>query len=350
MNTSSSSESDLEVMEFISNISVPRNLRRRRNPFEMFSDEEFKLRYRFDKNTVVHLSDIISPTLAPVMHRTYSLSVLEQIFIALRFYATGTFQVVVGDDINVHKTTVSRVVYKVSKEIAKLARNYINMPNDEELREVKTQFFNIAGFPNVIGCVDGSHIPIQSPGGDQAELFRNRKGYFSINIQAVCDAKLQIRDIDARWHGSTHDSTVYHNSFLRARLDNNEIDGHLLGDSAYPCGKHMMTPFLNPATNAEKLYNEAQIRTRNTVERTFGVWKRRFACLSQKLRLKLEHTLAVIVATAVLHNIAIQQNDTVSIIDYNFEENIATVSNEQHISSHGNHYRQLLLEQYFRLV
>ncbi|VVD04006.1 unnamed protein product [Leptidea sinapis] len=181
----------------------------------------------------------------------------------------STFQVVIDDDINVHKTTVSRVVHKVSKEIAKLGRIYISMPNYEDTRDVKAQFFKIAGFPNVIGCIDGSHIPIQSPGGEQAELFRNRKGFFSINVQVVCDASLYIRDIDARWHGSTHDRTVYHNSFLRAHLDNNEMDGHLLGDSAYACGKYIMTPFLNPATNAEKRYNEAQIKTRNIVKRTF---------------------------------------------------------------------------------
>lgn len=56
----------------------------------MFTDEEFQLRYRFNKNTVIHLSDIISPALAPVTHRKYTLSVLEEFFIALRFYATGT--------------------------------------------------------------------------------------------------------------------------------------------------------------------------------------------------------------------------------------------------------------------
>ncbi|GBP54635.1 Putative nuclease HARBI1 [Eumeta japonica] len=135
MDTSSSSESDLEVLEFIFNISVPRNIRNRRNPFEMFTDEEFQKRYRFDKNTVIFINEIISPDLAPVSNRKCTLSVLEQLFITLRFYATGTFQIVVGDDINVHKTTVSRVVFKVSKEIAKLARNYIAMPTSRELRE-----------------------------------------------------------------------------------------------------------------------------------------------------------------------------------------------------------------------
>jgi len=48
----------------------------------------------------------------------------------------------------------------------------------------------------------------------------------------------------------------------------------------------------------------AHCRTRNTVERMFGVWKRRFACLATGLRLKKDTVLVVIVATAVLHNIA----------------------------------------------
>ena len=43
----------------------------------------------------------------------------------------------------------------------------------------------ITKFPNIIGCVDGTHISISSPGDEQAELFRNRKGYFLINMQAV---------------------------------------------------------------------------------------------------------------------------------------------------------------------
>lgn len=39
----------------------------------------------------------------------------------------------------------------------------------------------------------------------------------------------------------------------------------------------------------------------------------RLPCLSQKLRIKLEHTLTVVMATAVLHNIAKEQNDSVFI-------------------------------------
>lgn len=51
-------------------------------------------------------------------------------------------------------------------------------------------------------------------------------------------------------------------------------------------------------------YNQSHIKTRNVVERQYGVWKRRFACLSQELRCKVSNSMKIIVATAVLHNIA----------------------------------------------
>ena len=66
---------------------------------------------------------------------------------------------------------------------------------------------------------------------------------------------------------------------------------------------------LNPQTQAEQLYNEAHIRTRNTVERNIGVWKRRFPILAYGCRLKLETCMEVIIATAVVYNICKDQNE-----------------------------------------
>lgn len=83
------------------------------------------------------------------------------------------------------------------------------------------------------------------------------------------------------------------------------------GDSAYGLNSYMLTPKINPLTRAENLYNEFQIRTRNSVERLFGVLKRRFPILAYGLRVKLETVLKIIVATAVLHNICINNKEEV---------------------------------------
>ncbi|KAJ8967001.1 hypothetical protein NQ317_002758 [Molorchus minor] len=83
----------------------------------------------------------------------------------------------------------------------------------------------------------------------------------------------------------------------------------ITSDSGYPCKSYLLTPLLNPATPSEHRYNESHIRTRNTIERLFGVLKRRFPILAYGSRLKTNTTLSVIVAASVLHNIAIGAND-----------------------------------------
>lgn len=81
-----------------------------------------------------------------------------------------------------------------------------------------------------------------------------------------------------------------------------------MGDSAYPCTQFLLSPILNPTNEKEERYNAAHIRTRNTVERAFGVWKRRFGILSNPIQTKLVTTKVIIMACAVLHNIAISRN------------------------------------------
>lgn len=63
---------------------------------------------------------------------------------------------------------------------------------------------------------------------------------------------------------------------------------------------------------AENLYNESLFRTRQTVERLFGVWKRRFPILSQGIRVsrqKLVKADFYIVACVILHNMACQNRE-----------------------------------------
>lgn len=153
--------------------------------------------------------------------------------------------------------------------------------------------------------------------GDNAEYFRNRKGYFFINVQAIINKNLEFTDIVARWPGSVHDSTIFNNSRIRALFEAGTFgDGILLGDSGYPLRSYLITPLLNPRSRAEQLYNESHIRTRNIIERTFGIWKRRFPVMALGLRFqKVENILPVIVATAVLHNIARRGGDLLPRID-----------------------------------
>lgn len=102
---------------------------------------------------------------------------------------------------------------------------------------------------------------------------------------------------------------MFTSSAAYAALVGRNYSEYLLGDSGYACQPFLMTPVLNPASAAERRYNVAHIATRNIVERTFGIWKKRFHCLTNKLTLKLETVTTVISATVVLHNIAARYMD-----------------------------------------
>lgn len=125
----------------------------------------------------------------------------------------------------------------------------------------------------------------------------------------VCDADLKIMDIVTRWRGSVHDSRIFRECRLKQRFESGEFSGLLLGDSGYPCTPFLFTPLLNPQTEAEQQYNRCHIRTRNCVERCFGLWKQRFRCLLRGMFCDIETARKTIVACAVLHNIAMDMGE-----------------------------------------
>lgn len=141
-------------------------------------------------------------------------------------------------------------------------------------------------------------------------------------MQAVSGPNLEIYDIVARYPGSYHDSHIFNRSSVKGKFQRRELPGYLLGDAGYPCLPYLLTPFRQTRTPGEIRYNRAQIRTRNTVERLFGVLKRIFSCLARGLGNKTPTSCSIIVACAVLHNIAITyQRDIVEDIE-EFNDNI----------------------------
>lgn len=164
----------------------------------------------------------------------------------------------------------------------------------------------MAHFPNVVGAIDGTLIPIQGMSADDEPNFICRKGFPAINVQGVVDAKLCFTNIVVRWPGATHDSFVLQNSTLPEIMD--RINGWLLGDSGYPLRKWLFTPFMVTRNPQEQRYNSAHCTTRNVVERAFGVPKSRFRCIHKtggSLQFAPEKCVKIIESCFRLHNKAI---------------------------------------------
>lgn len=61
------------------------------------------------------------------------------------------------------------------------------------------------------GAVDGCHIPVKPPTCHRTDCY-NRKGWYSVILQAVVDHDYLFTDIMVGWPGSVHDSRVLENS------------------------------------------------------------------------------------------------------------------------------------------
>lgn len=90
---------------------------------------------------------------------------MNQLLLTLRFYATGNHLLSVADFSGVSKTSSHRIIHPVTNAIARLRPRFIKFPTlAEEIKKEQIKFFYIARFPRVIGCIDCTHIKIQSFG------------------------------------------------------------------------------------------------------------------------------------------------------------------------------------------
>ena len=154
-----------------------------------YTDEELRARYRFGKESIQYITDLLADNLCRKTNRNRPLSALQQVLIALRFFASGSgsFLQVVGDTIGVNKSTVSRVVANVSLALVSRQQEYVKWPRQQqELGKLKTAFYRRGGFPCMIGCIDGTHIRIQAQ-NKKENSYVNRKGFHSTNVQGICN-------------------------------------------------------------------------------------------------------------------------------------------------------------------
>lgn len=288
-----------------------RVFRERSNPFDANSNEQFRQRYRLSKESALRLNELLSERLECATNRSNSVSSQLKIFVFLRFLSTGGFYSAVGDLHGISKETTYRIVKQVACAVASLHSQYIVFSEDHSsMRQRKLQFYNIAQFPRILGAIDCTHIRLVfNVNPAESRRFINRHHYHSVNTQVVCDANFRIINIVARWPGSVHDSRVWNNCSLHGDFESGQFDGWLLGDAGYPCMPFVLTPLLSPTTPAERRYNQSHVKSRSIVERTFGMWKRRFPCLKYGLRTKIQTATTIIVAAAVLHNICLENRE-----------------------------------------
>ena len=126
-------------------------------------------------------------------------------------------------------------------------------------------FYKEHDFRQCSGAVDGTHIPIKQPVENGADI-SNRKHFFSLNVQAMCDYSYRFMDVVVHWPGSVHDAGVFSNSTLCSKLKDGTTPPNskvikeglhpvpvcLLGYPAYPLLPILMKEFANGGTTREE--------------------------------------------------------------------------------------------------
>eukprot|EP00079_Xenopus_tropicalis_P034899 XP_017948670.1 PREDICTED: putative nuclease HARBI1 [Xenopus tropicalis] len=97
------------------------------------------------------------------------------------------------------------------------------------LLRVKQHFYLIGHFPNCLGAIDCTRVPLTPPRAHQ-EQYLNRKHSHSINVQVVCDSHLRIMSVRSGFPGSVHDTHILRQSALYERFTQGEMpQGCLVG-------------------------------------------------------------------------------------------------------------------------
>lgn len=279
-----------------------------RKDIYQLTDKKFRQFYRFDKVVFRQICDLLRPDLERRTVRNKALSPEIQLATAIRYYATGEFQLDVGNGVHISQSSAFRSIECVGRSLCSKFNDFIKWPtNNIQQAAIKHGFFTIAQFPNVIGLVDGTHIRIVRPSIDEQQ-YVNRKLYHSLNVQVICDHRGLLTNMEVNWPGSSHDSFILRQSEVWQHMETSPFHGFILGDSGYPLRNWLMTPFSTPATHGERSYNYSQKRTRVLIENTIGRLKRRFHLLHAENRRQIPRVVRDIRACGVLHNIAILSN------------------------------------------
>lgn len=114
---------------------------------ESLDEVQFRRRFHMQKATVHFIFGLIKDDIQVPMKRGCHIPPLFQLCIAIRFYVTDAFQIVIGDLYKINQATVSRITARVSAAIAKHATEFIKYPSFAEAAQVKAKFHEIGGFP-----------------------------------------------------------------------------------------------------------------------------------------------------------------------------------------------------------
>ena len=120
---------------------------------DTFTDEEIRNRYRFRRNSINFICNIVRQDLQRP----------TQVLASLRFLASVFFYQVDADVLGIDKSTVCRVLDRFCRALVAKKNDFIKFPfTDAKKDKNKEKFYKMGGFPSCILAVDGFHVRVST--------------------------------------------------------------------------------------------------------------------------------------------------------------------------------------------
>ncbi|XP_046749939.1 putative nuclease HARBI1 [Diprion similis] len=282
-----------------------------------YNDIQFKSHFRVSRETCNYLIALFEQSVhypkGPPFGRVRVKTAEEYILCYLWFAGNKSVYRIVAQLFGLSLPTAHAMIESVTTYLTdELGLLVIRFPRTpQEKQDCSEEFEEIAGYPGVYGCIDGTFINIRTPAHKIKSTYVNRYDTTALTLQGICDAKKKFLDVFTGIPGKIHDARVFTLSFLCPTVLSMGPDYYLLGDSAYPLCENLMTPIRDYGnlTDKQREYNRRFCATRVLIENAFGLLKQRFRQLIRTDMWGVSKTLKFILSCCVLHNLCIERND-----------------------------------------
>ncbi|KAE9078132.1 hypothetical protein PF010_g23077 [Phytophthora fragariae] len=299
----------------------------------LLAESQFEACYRMPAAAFVQLEDLLAPTLHRSPHawvqRGY-ISVDNALQLTLRYFAGGSMH-----DIRrvagVSKASFYRILWLVVDAINAVSELRLVFPRSPTAREASAAAFKTLSaegvFSGCVGCVDGWLCAIRAPrlaetgGVGPQRYYSGHYRCYGVNVQACCDYRCRFTFVNVAQPGSCNDSRAFQQSALHGEMSEMENGFYLIGDNAYECDTHMLTPFTRVETTDihRDAYNFYLSQLRIRVEMSFGLLAGRWQIFARPLLVPLEKVASIVQTAARLHNF-VQNQRYIGSIGYDIVE------------------------------
>ena len=300
-------------------------------PYPRFDDRQFERTFRLTRSMVERLvcslADYDSFWLSSVdcCGRT-SIDPIVKFLAAQKMICFDISFSAFKDYFQMGKSTARLCLEKLTRGIVKcpaISEHYLRAPTKSDARKIVSLHKKVYGIDGCLGSLDVTKIHWSACPVAWKGQFEGKEGYPTIGLEAVADYNLWIWHSAFGFPGSLNDINVWDRlPLLKSMLDGShgdiEFSFNIGGeefdllyycvDGIYPSLSWFLATINDPTTVLDSFYAPKQEGWRKSIERAFGVLKKKFLSIGTKCLLyHREDMFYLVTAAIVMHNMMVHE-------------------------------------------